>query len=109
MARSESISTIGFLPSGAATFASRVQGKFSIQEAWEATGSISFTLAQVFGAFHQLWNFTRASGWSRHPLRREGWAGALPPWPLTMTMRRKPVRGEAVQDVADHPDEGVDL
>ena len=32
------------------------------QEACEATGSISWTLASVSGAFHQLWNLTRTPG-----------------------------------------------
>ena len=53
---------MGFLCSGWTTLASRVQGKFSIQEAWEATGSISWTLAMVRGAFHQLWKQIRISG-----------------------------------------------
>ncbi len=56
------MSTIGFFPSGMATPASRVQGKFSIHEACEATGSIAATAAAVLGAFHQLCHFTATPG-----------------------------------------------
>ena len=52
------MSIIGFCSAGIATPGSRVQGKFSSQDACEATGSISFAFAQVFGAFHQLCHFT---------------------------------------------------
>ena len=37
-----------------ATPGKRVQGKFSIHEPCDATGSIACTLAHVSGAFHQL-------------------------------------------------------
>ena len=49
-------------PSGSSTSGSRVQGKFSIHEPCDATGSIACTLAHVCGAFHQLWKITRQSG-----------------------------------------------
>ena len=94
MTRMRSKSTMGFCDAGWTTPASRVQGKFSIQEAWLATASISCTLARVRGAFHQLWNFTAVPGWSAiHSIARAP-AGALPPWPLTRRMRRKPWRAK---------------
>ena len=58
------------------TPASRVHGKFSIQEACEATGSISCTLPKVAGAAHQLWNFTAVLRIVGHPFDRPGAAPA---------------------------------
>ena len=45
---------IGFCSRGTSTFVKRVQGKFSIHDACEATASIASTCAQTFGALHQL-------------------------------------------------------
>ena len=85
------MSTIGFCPSGSFTPGSRVQGKFSIHEACDATGSMACTLAQVSGAFHQLWKSTRHAGWSAVHSAANCCTALLPPWPLTMRMRLKPL------------------
>jgi hypothetical protein len=53
---------MGRAVSGMLTPGRRVQGKFSIHEPCDATGSIACTFAQVSGAFHQLWKSTRHSG-----------------------------------------------
>ena len=82
----------GFAPAGAAAPASRVQGKFSIQFACVPDGSISWTLAQVFGAFHQLWNLSDRLGRPAMSSCASALTGMLPPCPLTISTRRKPAR-----------------
>ena len=80
-ARISSRSKAAFSPAGAATSASRVQGKFSIQFACEPEGSISCTFAQVCGAFHQLWNLIESLGAVGHHVagkRRDRLVAAMP-------------------------------
>jgi hypothetical protein len=49
-------------------------------------------MAQVRGALHQLWKRIEVSGQSAISSCASAPTGALPPWPLTMRMRRKPAR-----------------
>ena len=87
------MSSAGLVSSGRATRRrSRVQGKFSIHDAWQAFVSTARTSAIVRGAAHQLWNLMRISGWSMPYSIASAAAGWLPPWPLTISTRRKPAR-----------------
>jgi len=70
----------------------RVQGKFSIHDACDAAGSVCCTLASVWGARHQSWNLTDASGWAFSHSEITTVAGVLPPCPLTIRIRLKPER-----------------
>jgi hypothetical protein len=76
---------------GGSTPGSLVQGKFSIHDPCDATGSMACTLAQVRGAFHQLWKITRHAGWSAAHSCASCCTAPLPPWPLQIMMRRKPL------------------
>src|SRR5207237_40021 len=75
---------------GSATLASRVHGKFSIHDAWEAALSVSCTFAHVRGAFHQLWNLTHTSVRSLIHSPASERAGSLPPCPFRIRIRLKP-------------------
>jgi len=77
---------------GMATPGSLVQGRFSIHEPWLDIGSISWTFAQVRGEFHQLCHFTAMPGFSLTHSWAKAPIGLLPPWPLTISTRRKPER-----------------
>jgi hypothetical protein len=54
-------------------------------------GSARCTAARVSGARHQSWTRTRASGFSIIHSCAIAAAGWLPPWPLTIRIRRKPL------------------
>ena len=72
----------------------RAASRESSPSSWRAMpdASISWTLAQVCGAFHQLWNLIDSSGAPPSAPARAPPTGMLPPWPLTIRMRRKPER-----------------
>src|ERR1041384_4701799 len=78
-------------PAGNATPGTRVQGKFSIHEPCEESGSIACTFAQVLGAFHQLWKRTLQPLWSAAHSVASCCTAPLPPWPLQIMMRLKPL------------------
>ncbi len=82
---------MGFCSAGIWTPGSRVHGKFSIHEPCEATGSISWTRAQVFGAFHQSCTTSRQSGWSAVHSGTSWCTAPFPPCPFTTRMRRNPL------------------
>ena len=69
---------------------SRVQGKFSSQDAWLASGSTAWTSAHVRGAFHQLCQRISASGCAAAQSSTAGRPASFPPWPFTSRKRRKP-------------------
>ena len=57
-----------------------------------AERSTAIAAAQVRGALYQLWNLIETAGCSAMICCASAPTGALPPWPLTSRMRRKPAR-----------------
>ena len=53
-------------------------------------GSIDCTIGHTRGPFHQLWKSTWQSGRAAISSGATPAAGEFPPWPFTITMRRKP-------------------
>src|SRR3954469_22976509 len=84
------MSCLGLLPGGCSTPSSRVQGKFSIHDACEPSGSTESTIARVRGADHQSCHRSRAPSCPAIQASSAGRPPPLPPCPLTTKKRRKP-------------------
>jgi len=86
----------------------RVQGKFSIQDAWDATGSVSWTLAQVRGdpPIVEPHLHLRVR---RHPFRQKGLDRRVAAMAVHDQDTLEALFGQTVQHVADQPQQRVDL
>ena len=93
---------------GGATFASRVQGKFSIQLACEPEGSIACALAHVRGAFHQLWNLTDMSGMLGHQLLGERAHGRVAAMAVDDQHPAEPGPAHGGDDIAHNGEQRLD-
>ena len=85
---------------------SRVHGKFSIHEAWEAMGSICCTLASVLGAFHQLCSFTPRLGMAGHPFACEIQCGLIAAMTVDEDEAAEALAMQARQHVLQHREIG---